>query len=661
MNRGCRIALVRGGGAQEGAQRVKRAIITLAGSLAVAAATAALAHTGLGRRLEWIMYDAALRLLPPPPWQAGRLPVKIIAIDDASIEALGRWSWPRNYHAALLQVLSHPAFRPQAIGYDIAFLKPDSDNPRADADFVEMVRTNGTVVLGYHFGDGDEAETGDDLSARALAVRCPRVDELPAAPPARWPWPALREVAGLGFINMPRDGDGVLRRAPLVMNDRGRAVPSLALATVLRALSMTPAEAVVEPGRSCRFAPPGAEPVIVDIDRQARTVVDIPRSQDMDMVSFCEVLRWAQSAGDPDHHARLAAFKGAVVFVGMEYALLSDSMATPRQAVFPGVCVHAAVAHHMLSGRRLRECPGWVNLLLVWGVSLGGAALAAWPRLRLGVPGLVLLMGGAWGAALLGLRGGLVTWTFAPPVAGAASFAALMTHRQLFTERGRRHVRRLFSQYLSPEAVREIVDRAEHLSLSGRRMEAVVLFCDIRGFTALTERLGAQATVAILNEYFDLTTEIIQRHGGAVNKFVGDQVFATFGVPVSHGDDALRAVRAAIETQQCLARRRAQWRQEGKPELMIGIGISRGEVVAGSLGSERHRDYTVIGDAVNLGARLEELTKSLQEPLLVCRSVWQEVHTQVTGRPMGETAIRGRAGRLEVYAIDVPTDGAGPA
>ena len=661
---------------------MKRLGIVLAGGLVVATLMSLMALWGPGRRLEWFFYDYRLQLrrrFRPRSWHTDAAPIRVITIDDASIIEIedmydeyeeakqrqkGRWRWSREIHALLLQILNQAEYRPRAIGYDLAFRKPKPMYPEGDAALAYWVRTHGDVALAYHFEITDASALPDadplphvppELEKMSIPTRGTADLFRPADP--RVPWPELAEAGWLGFINAPRDDDGVLRRIPLVMQCGEAAVPALSLATVMRAYGCQPRDLQIVPGRWIRFTTADGRTVRIPIDRQGRALIDFPDGwESVEPTSFIRVLRWQANADtDPEARAALESFKDTVVFVGMNYSLEPDAMPTPLEDLCPGVAVHAALAHSILSGSKLRDCPAFADVAFVTLVSLGAAALATWPPVRWAGPAFALALLATFGIGL-GVLCYLerAIWTFTPMLAGVLSFTGLMAFRQMVTERHRRRLRRLFSQYLSAEAVNEIVDRADHLAMGGRRMQAVVLFSDIRGFTSLTERLGAPAIVELLNDYFGAMTEVIHKHGGAVNKFVGDEIFATFGVPVPHPDDALRAVQAGIEMQERLAAMRGTWRQEHRPELVIGIGISRGEVVAGTIGSERRKDYTAIGDAVNLGARLQELTKDLAEKILVCQAVWDEVHGQVSGRPLAEVQIRGRSAPVRIYAIDVP-------
>ncbi len=643
---------------------MKRAIITLAIGLVVAGGWCVFACCGEGQQLEWKVYDWHMRRSRPRPWTAGSTRIRVIAIDDWSVkEQFGPWPWPRLRHGQLLQVLATPKYRPAAVAFDVSFPRPSATAPQWDAAFVQKVQAHGGVVLGYRF---DELDTRPGRAAATQAALPPGLEKMRLDWNGRrglWrgvgpnpPWPQLADAGWSGFYDAPRDDDGVLRRIPLVIQSGGRAAPSLALATVLRDLGCEPEKAEVAPGRYVQFTPPGRARVRIPIDRHGCALIRYPGPwAGMDVTPFAVVIaQYVHATTQPAAAQALAEFKDSVAFVGMTYEGVPDVLSTPLQRSCPGVAVHAAMAWTILNGAFLREAPLWMDLAFVLLVSVIAGSLATWAPVRFGAPVAPVLMAAAWGGSYSAFIGGYVLWTLAPILAGGTSFAVLMTYRQVFTESRRRRLRKIFSQYLSPEAVREIVNVSDQHVLAARQMEAVVLFSDIRGFTTLSERLGPVAIVDVLNEYFEAMTEIIQRHGGAVNKFVGDAIFATFGVPIRHADDARRAVRAAIEMQQRLARMREVWRAQGRPEFRIGIGISRGEVVAGTIGSERRKDSTAIGDAVNVGARLEELTKEFKEQILVSQAIWDEVKDEVQGTALGETSIRGRAAGTHIHAITVP-------
>lgn len=210
-------------------------------------------------------------------------------------------------------------------------------------------------------------------------------------------------------------------------------------------------------------------------------------------------------------------------------------------------------------------------------------------------------------------------------------------------------IKRAFTRYVAREVVEEILKDPEHLALSGERREATVLFCDLRGFTPLSERLSPEQVVGLLNEFYTLAIETTFEHDGTLDKFMGDAVMAVFGAPIPHPDHALRAVRTALAMRQRLEAFNADRARRGLETIGAGIGVSVGEVVAGTVGTEDRMEYTVIGDSVNLAARLEANAKAGQ--ILISHRTWERVRDHVETRPLGPIKVKGKEEEVEVHEL----------
>ncbi len=210
-------------------------------------------------------------------------------------------------------------------------------------------------------------------------------------------------------------------------------------------------------------------------------------------------------------------------------------------------------------------------------------------------------------------------------------------------------VKDTFGRYVTPQVRDEIL--RGRVALGGELRQATVLFSDIRGFTALSERMAPADVVQFLNRYLDLMVEIVVEHGGTIDKFIGDAVMASFGVPLSRPDDALRAVRTALAMLERLSRWNTERALAGEPAVEIGIGLCTGEVLAGNIGSSRKMEYTVIGDTVNTASRIEQLNKVLGTQLLVSAATWAIVEPHVIGRALAPTTVKGKAAALDVYEV----------
>jgi adenylate cyclase len=210
-------------------------------------------------------------------------------------------------------------------------------------------------------------------------------------------------------------------------------------------------------------------------------------------------------------------------------------------------------------------------------------------------------------------------------------------------------IKRAFTRYVAREVVDEILKDPEHLALTGERRQVTVLFCDIRGFTPLSERLTPEQVVSLLNEFYDLMIDTTFKHDGTLDKFLGDAVMAIFGAPIPHPDHAIRAIRTALAMQAGVTTLAAKRISEGKEPISVGIGVSAGEAVAGTVGTEDRMEYTVIGASVNLAARLESNSKPGQ--ILISGRTYRMVAGQVEARPLGAIRVKGKEQEVEVYEV----------
>ncbi|HEV8643618.1 MAG TPA: adenylate/guanylate cyclase domain-containing protein [Methylomirabilota bacterium] len=210
-------------------------------------------------------------------------------------------------------------------------------------------------------------------------------------------------------------------------------------------------------------------------------------------------------------------------------------------------------------------------------------------------------------------------------------------------------IKRAFARYVAREVVEELLKDPERLVLTGERREVTVLFCDMRGFTALSERMSPEEVVMLLNDFYDLMIEATFRHEGTLDKFLGDAVMAVFGAPIAHPDHTIRAVRTAVAMREGIERLSAQRIRAGKEPLTVGVGVSTGEAVAGTVGTQDRMEYTVIGDSVNLAARLESNAKSMQ--ILMSGRTYRDVKEHVEARPLGVVKVKGKEEDVEVYEV----------
>jgi adenylate cyclase len=566
-------------------------------SLAIVLALAALALLEtLGLRalspLEHRAQDALLR-----KHAATRAPdpdVILVAIDERSLEAMapefGRYPWPRSVHAQLMEQLARHGAR--AIVFDIMFTDPDAGREQDDAYLVEAaVATPSAFFPMVRLEHADDSQ-GLPLDEHGTALGFTRGTE--ARPGARaallLPFADIAQTGRIGAINFLRDGDGIGRRYHLWLEVQGWHLPSLP-ARVAGALG---------------YRPPQGN----DIEIHWRG-----RPQDRARMSYADLL--ADLSAEPA--GPLAAqVRDRIVVIGALASGLGDLRPTPMDGVHPGMDILAAAIETLKNGDALRRPPRALDALLALAgvglvVGLFLAGLGPVPiagALLLATP---LAAGAAYGALGAGWIVPVVT-----PLAFAWITYLARTVREYLRQRAEKQKAvRAFGRFVDPRVVETLVGHVgDPREVRGQSKVITLLFSDIRGFTTLSESRRPEEVVEILNRYFSKQVDVIFRHGGTVDKFIGDAIMAFWGAPVDDPRHAQNAVKAALEMGRVVDEFRATLPGELSREFDIGIGVHTGPAVVGFIGSENKLDYTAIGDSVNLASRIEGATKGVARILV---------------------------------------------
>ncbi len=344
-------------------------------------------------------------------------------------------------------------------------------------------------------------------------------------------------------------------------------------------------------------------------------------------------------------------FRDKIVVVGTTAPGLSDVFSVPLAGKYPGAEIHATLIDSLLAGRFMAPAgPGTALAAVLAGAALVSAA-AVWfgpwwaTAVALGAAGAL------WWGALAMFRAGL--WLPVTPTTAAIALAAFggTGYHYVVEGREKRKVKHLFSRFVSQDVYERLLSDPARAALGGTRRDMTVLFSDIRGFTTLAERLDPEATVTTLNQFFTRMVPLVLAHGGTVDKFVGDMIMALFGAPLDDGDHADHAVQAALAMSAELDALNRERAGSGLPPLEIGIGINSGEMVAGLIGSERILSYTVIGDAVNLGSRIESLNKQYGTRVIVSDATRQRLRRRYDLRPLGDITVKGRTQPVSVFEV----------
>lgn len=543
-----------------------------------------------------------------------RAPIILVSIDQDSFDELGLpWPWPRTLHAELIRKLVMGQAR--IIGLDILFVEPKAD-PREDQALAQAIKEAGNVVLAAEYTEVPSAfgpKTGLSL-----------------------PLPSIREHAlGYGLVNMLTDRDGIVRRAELGLPFQDRIFPTFGYQIYRKMVGE----------RAPREARNSGAPYFINFRGPARTYPVVP---------YYRILR-----GEVEP----SLFRNKIVLVGAFSPSLHDVYPSPFSAsqATPGVEIQANFIETLMANDSIIPFPEWGHSVIFFLLS-GCTMLASAFFKPLRAFGAVVALASAYTLAVLYFFGHHHLWLpLIPPLLGMVlSYGALTLDNYMREQRERLRVRATFAKYVSPDVVEEILQDRAGLGLAGKRRHITVLFSDIRGFTSISEQIAPEQVVTLLSDYLAQVTHIVFKHGGTIDKFIGDAVMAIFGAPKSHEDDALRAVKAGLEMMELAQSLSQGWAKiTGRP-LRIGVGINSGDAVVGSIGSEIRSDFTAIGDTVNLAARLEALTKDLGVPMLISEFTVAEMKGSVPLKLLRQVKVTGRDAALTVYAPEaVLTDQVG--
>ncbi|MES2095164.1 MAG: adenylate/guanylate cyclase domain-containing protein [Pseudomonadota bacterium] len=544
--------------------------------------------------------------------------VVIVDIDQRSLEQMndqaGSWPWPRSVHADLIEAIA--AQHPRAIVFDILFNELDSYRPDEDRAFADAVARHPDVWLAMTLNaDGAGAWISRMPPAvGAIPLRHPPVD---ARIPLMLPLAVLSQPQAMrgGLINFTPDRDGVGRRYLLYADRSGWRFPSMA-------------------ARVAGGGPPGQSSILLNWRKGWRHVsyADV----------YLDALR--QRPLRPRNE-----FTGKIVVIGTSAPGLMDLRVTPLGSTYPGVEILGTALDNLAQGDWLREVPRpWLlplALAIIAGLGIGFVRNISANRIGYALLGLsVICIAAAW----LALQSGVFVPLFAPLAFGWAFYLTASAIAYFTERRARLRTASLFRRFLDPRMVNRLIEHGQvDYRNEAELRDLSVLFSDIRGFTALSERAAPEDVIAMLNGYFAKQVEIIFEHNGTLDKFMGDGIMAFWGAPVANPDSARDAVAAALAMVDGLAALRAELGELGK-DLAIGIGIHTGAAVVGFVGSSTRLDYTAIGDTVNLASRVESLTKNVAQ-ILVTQASRDAAGDAFGWRDHGIHAVKGRDSGVRLF------------
>ena len=607
----------------------RRALLRVAAPVVIAGAIGAVAALGLGAGVfQGFRQRAADGLFPIGATDER---IAVVAIDSRSLAAVGKpWPWPRSLQADLLDRIIDG--KPSVVVVDAVLAPPSPEDAAVEA----AMRRGVPVVLA---SSASLRPDPDGILLRTVA----RTD----------PAPSLVDAAG-GLATAavtPDPDDGVVRTLPLVVEDaRGHLIPSLALAAFLRMQK----ESTVVLRRHGVVVGTSSIPT----DHRHSLTIGFAGAllDDSHHDSASDVLRGRVPAN---------AFHGKVVFIGAADPTLGDNHLVPpnKRGGIPGVVIHAAALNTVLTGNYLRTESSAGTVLWVVLVALLVGALLLNARLLVAAAGVVAVLVAFVLVVLLRFQHGVVTDPVYPPLGIVLATIAALAVRYFGEERRRRYVDALFSRYVPPAVARQLVDDP-HLddAVGGARRDISVVFCDLRGFTPVAGSLEPAQVRALLDAYYEYVCARVLSRDGTVIQFVGDEVFAVFGAPIARPDHEAAAVDCALAIVDERDEFDAALQELGLPTVGFGIGVHSGEVVSAHVGPEDRRQYSVIGDTVNVGSRLCSMAAA-GEIVASAKVMDASGETACVAEQLGIVELKGVAGGVAAVRVTgrrVP-DGRDPA
>jgi len=570
----------------------------------------------------------------------------IAAIDEKSINKLGRFPWSRSTWSRVVDRLTADGAR--VIVFDVIF--SEKENAKSDDQLQRAIQRNGRVILPLVFDftatgfkeSGFTDQKVDAVTASSFAVIRPG-DETFVPLKAKMVLPPLSRFSSaaqaLGQINMIPDEDGTLRWEMLAIEYQGDYYPPIGLQAARLYRDLGPESLVLDYRGSVSLGE-----TVVPTDQYGRMLINY-RGPDrtFPMYPVSDIL---------DGTAPVGTFKDKIVLIGPTALGIYDLRVTPFTANMAGIEKHASVVDNLLRGDFLhRTETGVLPLIFLFAIVLG-----------LTLPRLGAKSGAALFLAFFASYMALVQYLFAvkgiwfnlvyPASALFFGYTSQTAYRFFTEERRAREIRKMFSSYVSKRIVDELIRDPSKAKLGGDRKEITVLFSDIRGFTSFSEKLQPEEVVSLLNEYLGAMTEIVFAHEGTLDKFVGDAIVAFWGAPLSQPDHAERACRCALAMIDKLKQLQAKWAAEGKHVIDIGIGINTGDMVVGNIGAPgKKMDYTVIGDNVNLGARLEGLTRQYNNHIIISEFTCNKVKDILAVNELGSVTVKGKQHPVVIYDL----------
>ena len=578
--------------------------------------------------------------------------VIIVGIDQSDVEAMpDKFPFPRNYYAHLIENLNRAGAK--VIAFDLTFT---SVNP-GDSVLRDVLMKYDNVILGVN---KPEEGTGGLYSMRSLDENYGNVF-----------YADNRQQVGI--VNVLKDRDDVVRTYTPMYLVGQNLTPTFALATVGRYLGSQPLETARIEGSNFvlkdklipRYSPTS---FLLNYYGPVETFHYVPFQQVIDDENFQtqDELDIEESI-DMFDEGTMSLFKDKIVLVGSKMPEERDYHATPMvnpdgQNIMHGVEIHATAVQNIIDSYHVTKADSDVELGLILLLSLlTFSGLVQMKQLKMKhiwlieLVAVILMLALVFGifqfAVLAFSNGNSYINIVNPSLAVVFSYIGTVVYQYLAERQQKAMIKGVFSHYISPAVVNELIANPEKAALGGDKRELTAFFSDIAGFTTISESLSPEGLVELLNEYLDDMTGIILKHGGTLDKYEGDAIMAFWGAPIPQKDHALRTCMAALDMQKRLNEMRPVWKKQGKKELHVRCGINTGMMIVGNMGGKDRFDYTIIGDPVNLASRLEGANKQYESKIMISEFTYKHVQGKVTVRELDMIQVKGKTEPIKVFEL----------
>lgn len=516
--------------------------------------------------------------------------IVIVAIDDSSLQEIGRWPWNRSVFADVIQKLNNT----RVIAIDVGFFEESPD----DDELGMAISESGRVILAAEY---TSFERGDGIIGKDVL--------LPVEP--------IRAGAELGYINVITDRDGITRS--LNTNIKGDVVSF--------------PHKIVEETFSKQ---------VESYDRFMINFVGPPGS--FKTYSFADVI---------SKRIDLDIFENKIVIIGATSPDLHDAYFVPtsKGRAMPGAEILANSVQTMILENQLQNQSTFSLLLVLFVLCLLIALAFVFLRVRtVTILALIVLCVYVF-IVIFAFNTEVLLNIVYPPLTIFLVYTSNLVYTNRFRKQQRDEIKKAFGKYVSPDVINEIMKSPEKLSLGGERRNITVFFSDIRGFTSISEVLTPEQLVNLLNEYLTEMTDIVIEERGILDKYMGDAIMAFWGAPILQKDHPARAARVSLKMMRRLKEMQVKWREEGIPALDIGIGLNTGDAVVGNMGSTQRFDYTAMGDVVNTGSRLEGVNKQYGTNILISEFTYERIKHEFYCRKLDMIKVKGRDTPLIIYEL----------